>query len=470
MGQSPITFLMFARKPIDAVLAQGERGHLARTLGPLAITAIGVGCIIGAGIFVLTGNAAARYAGPGIMLSFIGGGIACGFVGLCYAELAAMIPVTGSAYTFTHVALGEFAAWLVGWNLILEYAAGAATVAVGWSSYAAALLHGIGLDLPHAWSNPAIGPNPGLFNIPAAGVVLILTGVLIAGTQTSATLNTAMVALKLCVVLAFIGVGSTYVHPARWLPLIPPNKGHFGQYGWSGLLRGAGVVFYAYIGFDSISTAAQEARKPQRDMPVGILTSLVLCTILYVAVAGVLTGIVDYHKLDVADPISRATQQFGLPWFSSLITLGALIGLTTVMLVSLFGQSRIFLAMAEDGLLPPFFSHVHPRLKTPYRSQALVGILIAIAAGLLPITILGQMVSIGTLLAFGAVCASTIRLRRVEPNRDRPFRVPAMPWVPLLGILSCLLLMVGLPLATWLRLAVWLALGLLLYAFYGSRK
>ena len=455
---------MFTPKPIDAVLAQGEDSHLARTLGPLAITAIGVGCIIGAGIFVLTGNAAARYAGPGIMLSFIGGGIACGFVGLCYAELAAMIPVTGSAYTFTHVALGELAAWIVGWNLVLEYAAGAATVAVGWSSYAAALLHDLGLSLPHAWSSPAFGPHSGLFNIPAALIVLVLTAVLIAGTQTSAGLNTAMVALKLCVVLAFLAVGAAYVHPARWLPLIPPNKGHFGTYGLSGLLRGAGVVFYAYIGFDSISTAAQEARRPQRDMPIGILASLVICTVLYVAVAGVLTGIVDYRQLDVADPIARGTQQFGMPWFSTLITFGALIGLTTVMLVSLFGQSRVFLAMAEDGLLPPFFSRVHPKFKTPYRSQALVGVLIAIAAGLLPITILGQMVSIGTLLAFAAVCTATIRLRRLEPDRDRPFRVPAMPLIPILGILSCLTLMAGLPPATWLRLAVWLSLGLLVYA------
>ena len=451
-----------ARKSIDDIKSDGEAQHLSKSLGKVAITALGIGSIIGAGIFVLTGTAAARYAGPGIMLSFVLAGVACSFVGLCYAELSAMLPVSGSTYTYAYATLGELVAWIIGWDLILEYAAGAGTVAVGWSGYVVSLLKSLGITVPHALSSAPC-------NLPAAGIVLALTALLIAGTKESTRLNTIMVSLKLMVVLAFIGMGVFFIHPHNWLPLIPKNSGQFGHYGWSGLFRGAGVVFYAYIGFDSVSTAAQEARNPQRDMPIGILASLVICTALYIGVAAILTGIVPYARLDVADPIAVGTDEFGLPWFSILIKAGALLGLTTVILVSLYGQSRIFFTMSRDGLLPALFGHVHPKLQTPYLSQALVGIVVAIVAGLVPIAILGQMVSIGTLLAFILVCFAVIRLRRTDRRMDRPFRVPAVPWVPALGILFCLGLMASLPVASWIRLAIWLALGLAFYAFYGRR-
>ncbi len=451
-----------ARKPIDAIVADGNGQNLSRTLGVVSITAIGVGAIIGAGIFVLTGTAAARYAGPAIMLSFVGSGIACAFVGLCYAELAAMVPVSGSTYTYAYATLGELAAWIIGWDLVLEYAAGASTVAVGWSGYAVSLLHGLGIDIPHRLTRAPC-------DLPAAAIVILLTLLLIAGTKETARLNNIMVALKLTIVLAFIAVGVAFVHPKNWSPLVPHNTGHFGHFGWSGLLRGAGVVFYAYIGFDSVSTAAQEARDPQRDMPAGILASLVICTVLYVAVAAVLTGVVPYAKLDVPDPIAIGTDQFGLPWFSIVIKLGALIGLTTVILVALYGQARIFFTMASDGLLPGLFAHVHTKLQTPYVSQALIGLAVATVALVTPITLLGELVSIGTLFAFVVVCTAVIRLRRTDRQRRRPFRVPAVPWVPLLGITSCLVLMAGLPVASWIRLVVWLAIGLAIYATYGRR-
>ena len=449
-----------ARKPVDSIVAEGEGRGLSRTLGKISITAMGVGAIIGAGIFILTGTAAARYAGPGIMLSFVLGGIACGFVGMCYAELAAMLPVSGSTYTYTYATLGELAAWMIGWDLILEYAVGSATVAVGWSGYAVSLLASLGIEVPKAL---AAAPT----NLPAAAIVLVLTGLLMAGTRESARLNTVMVALKLIVVLAFVAVGAAFVHPANWHPLIPRNAGHFGAYGWSGILRGAGVVFYAYIGFDAVSTASQEAKRPQTDMPVGIIASLVLCTVLYIAVSGVLTGIVPYAKLNVADPIAVATDAIGIAWFSVLIKLGALIGLTTVMLVFLYGQSRIFYTMANDGLLPAVFARVHPRTQTPWLSQALIGVFGAAVAALVPIGILGELVSIGTLFAFLLVCWAVIRLRRTDRRTPRPFRVPAVPLIPALGILSCVALIAGLPPATWLRLGIWLAIGLILYFTYG---
>ena len=448
------------RKPVEAIVAEGQSRSLTRNLGKLSITAMGVGAIIGAGIFILTGTAAARYAGPGIMLSFVLGGIACGFVGLCYAELAAMLPVSGSTYTYTYATLGELAAWIIGWDLILEYAVGSATVAVGWSGYAVSLLASLGIHVPKLL---AAAPC----NLPAAAIVLLLSALLMAGTRESARLNTVMVALKLIVVLAFVGVGAAFVHPANWHPLVPRNTGSFGTYGWSGILRGAGVVFYAYIGFDAVSTAAQEAKQPQTDMPFGILASLVICTVLYIAVAGVLTGIVPYARLNVADPIAVATDAIGILWFSVLIKLGALIGLTTVMLVFLYGQSRIFYTMAQDGLLPGIFARVHPRTRTPWLSQALIGSFGALVAALVPIAVLGELVSIGTLFAFLLVCWAVIRLRRTDGRTRRPFRVPAVPVVPGLGIVSCVALMAGLPPATWLRLAVWLAIGLVLYFSYG---
>jgi APA family basic amino acid/polyamine antiporter len=468
---------LMARKSVADIMASGEaEGHsLSKTLGPFSITAMGIGAIIGAGIFVLTGTAAARYAGPAIMLSFVLGGIACAFVGLCYAELAAMLPVSGSSYTYTYATLGELFAWIIGWDLILEYAMGAATVAVGWSGYITSLLHNAGIAIP-----PALAAAPGTMirlpdgstvtgigNLPAAFIVAVLTTMLVLGTKEPARLNNAMVAIKLLVVAAFIVLGAMYVNPAHWHPFIPANTGSFGSFGLSGILRGSSVVFFAFIGFDAVSTSAQEAKLPQRDMPIGILGSLVICTLLYVAVAAVLTGLVPYGQLNVADPIAKGVDVIGLTWFSVLIKIGALTGLTTVILVLLYGQSRILYTMSQDGLLAGLFARVHPRLQTPYLSQILIGVLVAITAALVPIEILGELVSIGTLFAFVLVCGSVIYLRRSESEAFRPFRAPGVPLVPILGVLFCLLLMAGLPPTTWLRLVVWLLIGLAIYASYG---
>ncbi|XYD11050.1 amino acid permease [Methylobacterium sp. NMS12] len=465
---------LMGRKSVNDIVESGEgEQQLSKSLGALSITAMGIGAIIGAGIFVLTGTAAAQYAGPGIMLSFVLGGIACAFVGLCYSEMAALIPVAGSSYTYTYATLGEFFAWLIGWDLILEYAMGAATVAVGWSGYVTSILKNVGIVIPAQFANapgtPIDGGGTALFNLPAVLIVALITILLMRGTKESARFNNIMVAVKLTVVVAFIVLGWGHVDTANWSPLIPDNDGTFGHYGYSGVLRGAGVVFFAFIGFDAVSTAAQEARKPQKDMPIGILGSLAVCTILYVLVAAVLTGLVPYKELNVPDPIAKGVDVIGIGWFSLLIKLGALTGLTTVILVLLYGQSRIFFTMAQDGLLPKMFSHVHPTYQTPYRSQALIGAAVALVAALVPIHILGEMVSIGTLAAFILVCGSVLYLRRAERHMERPFRAPAVPVVPILGILSCLLLMIGLPLDTWLRLVIWMAIGLVVYFFYGRK-
>ncbi|URD34929.1 amino acid permease [Methylobacterium tardum] len=465
---------LMGRKSVGDILESGEgEQQLSKSLGALSITAMGIGAIIGAGIFVLTGTAAAQYAGPGIMLSFILGGIACAFVGLCYSEMAALIPVAGSSYTYTYATLGEFFAWLIGWDLILEYAMGAATVAVGWSGYVTSILKDVGIAIPaqfaHAPGTPIDGGGTALFNLPAVLIVALITILLMRGTKESARFNNIMVAVKLTVVVAFIALGWGHVNTANWSPLIPDNDGTFGHFGASGILRGAGVVFFAFIGFDAVSTAAQEARRPQKDMPIGILGSLAVCTILYVLVAAVLTGLVPYKDLNVPDPIAKGVDVIGIGWFAILIKLGALTGLTTVILVLLYGQSRIFFTMAQDGLLPKMFSHVHPTYQTPYRSQALIGAMVALVAALVPINILGEMVSIGTLAAFILVCGSVIYLRRTDRHMKRPFRAPAVPVVPILGILFCLLLMIGLPLDTWLRLVIWMAIGLVIYFFYGRK-
>ena len=470
---------LMTRKPVDRIIASADAGEhkMSKTLGATSITAMGIGAIIGAGIFVLTGTAAARFAGPAIMLSFVLGGVVCGFVGLCYAELAAMLPVSGSSYTYTYATLGEVFAWMIGWDLILEYAMGAATVAVGWSGYVGSLLHDVGLAVPATLSaapGTAVTLADGsagtaIVNLPAALIVLALTALLVLGTTESARLNNVMVAIKLAVVAIFIGVGCFYVRPAHWHPLIPVNTGEFGHFGLSGVLRGAAVVFFAFIGFDAVSTAAQEARDPQRDMPVGILASLGICTLLYVLVAAVLTGLVPYDQLNVAAPIAKGVDAIGLPWLGALVKLGALAGLTTVILVLLYGQGRIFFSMAQDGLLPPVFAHVHPHLQTPYLSQLMIGAAVAVVAALVPIAVLGEMVSIGTLFAFVLVCGAVIYLRRSDPRTRRPFKAPAVPWVPVLGMACCLLLTAGLPLLTWLRLLVWLAVGLAIYFLYGRR-
>lgn len=469
-----------SRKPVEDIIKSGEADshRLAKTLGPVSITAMGIGSIIGAGIFVLTGTAAAQYAGPAIMLSFVLGGIACAFVGLCYSELAAMLPVSGSTYSYTYATMGEIFAWIIGWDLILEYAMGAATVAVGWSGYITSILRGLGLNIPAvlaaapgtAVTWPGGTASHGIANLPAALIVLALTAMLVAGTKESARLNNIMVALKLAVVVAFIAAGSFVLKPAHWQPFIPPNDGSFGHFGLGRILRGSAVVFFAFIGFDAVSTAAQEARDPQKDMPTGILGSLVISTLLYIAVAAVLTGLVPYKDLDVPDPIAKGVDVIGYGWFSLVIKLGALTGLTTVILVSLYGQSRILFTMSRDGLLPDFFAATHPKWQTPYLSQALTGIIVATVAAFTPIGVLSEMVSIGTLFAFILVCVAVIMLRRSDAGAFRPFRVPGVPVVPLLGIAFCLLLMSGLPLVTWLRLLLWLSAGLAIYFAYGHRK
>jgi basic amino acid/polyamine antiporter, APA family len=469
------TAALTVRKSVADIVASGEgEGTMSKSLGLASITAMGIGAIIGAGIFVLTGTAAANYAGPAIMLSFVLGGVACAFVGLCYSELAAMLPVAGSSYTYTYATLGEIFAWIIGWDLILEYAMGAATVAVGWGKYALSLLENVGITIPATLTAPpgtevklADGTTAhALFNLPAVFIVAVLTIMLIMGTKESARLNNIMVAVKLFVVVAFIALGIAYIKPANWHPFIPQSTGEFGHYGWSGILRGSSVVFFAFIGFDAVSTAAQEARDPQKDMPRGILGALFICTLLYIAVAAVLTGLVPYKDLNVAAPIAKGVDVIGLTWFSVVIKIGALTGLTTVILVLLYGQSRIFYTMSHDGLLPGLFSRIHPKLQTPYLSQALIGTLVALVAAVVPIDILGEMVSIGTLLAFVLVCGAVIYLRKSDAEVHRPFRVPGVPVVPLLGIAFCLLLMAGLPLATWARLVIWLAIGLAIYFGY----
>lgn len=469
-----------ARKSLEVLTsgseAEGTRS-LTKTLGPLSLVSLGIGCIIGAGIFVLTGKAAASYAGPAIALSFVLSAIACAFVGLCYAELAAMIPISGSAYTYAYATVGEIFAWIIGWDLILEYAMGASTVAVGWSGYFVSLLKNFGIYVPPQWSEAtgevvavASGTTgTAVFNLPAVLIVAVLTILLMLGTRESTRVNNIMVAFKLFVVAVVILVGAAYVHTANWFPFMPENTGAFGHFGWSGVLRGASVVFFAYIGFDAVSTAAQEARSPQRDMPVGILGSLLICTILYIGMALVMTGIIRYQNLAVADPVAVVIDATGIGWLSVLVKLAALAGLTTVIFVLLFGQARILFTMAHDGLLPQLFSNVHPRFRTPFASQALIGIAVAVIAGTFPIGLLGEMVSIGTLFAFLLVCLAVIHLRRSAPLADRPFRTPGVPWVPLFGMFFSLLLMLGLPLATWLRLVVWLLLGLVIYFGYSHR-
>ena len=461
---------LFATKSIAALKAQAESGTLRRALGPLNLTTLGVGGIIGAGIFVLTGQAAAQYAGPAIVLSFMLAGLACTFAGLCYAELASMIPVAGSAYTFAYATMGEFVAWIIGWDLILEYSLGAATVAVGWSGYVVSFLADYGIQLPAglaAAPGTVVAGGTAVFNLPAALITLVISGLLVLGIRESARVNAAVVIVKLGVILLFIAFGTAFVRPDNLTPFIPPNAGEFGMFGWSGILRAAGVIFFAYIGFDAVSTAAQEAKNPQRDMPIGILASLGICTVLYIAVSLVLTGIVPFGNLNVADPMAVGIDATGLGWLRPLIKLGAIAGLSSVILVMLMAQSRIFFAMSRDGLLPDWFGRIHPRFRTPHLTTTLTGVVVAVAAGLFPIGVLGELVSIGTLLAFVIVCSGVLALRRTQPDLPRPFRTPASPWVPLLGALSCLYLMAGLPWVTWERLLIWLAIGLTIYFVFG---
>lgn len=468
-----------SRKLLSDILAAAANAQpLPRVLGPVSIVFMGIGAIIGAGIFVLTGTAAALFAGPAVVVSFMLAGVTCVFVALCYAELAAMMPVSGSTYTYTYVSLGQLAAWLVGWNLILEYSIGAAAVAVGWSGYLTGTLASIGITIPPQLSTStgqAVTLADGttvtaIANVPAAAIVAFLTILLVRGTRESALVNNLMVTLKLIVILAFIGLGIGHISAANWHPFVPPNAGTFGMFGWSGVLHGASVVFITYVGFDAVSNCAQEAKRPQRDMPVGILGALVIATVLYVVVAGVLVGVVPYSQLNVAAPVGLAVDRMGIGWFAALVQLGALIGITTAILVLLYGQGRIFATMAQDGLMPSLFSRVHPRLKTPWMSQILIGVIVAGTAAVVPIVTLSELVGGGTLFAFVMVCASVVRLRRLEPDAVRPFRVPAVPLVPMFGIMACLGLIIGLASATWARLLVWMAIGLAIYFAYGRSR
>jgi basic amino acid/polyamine antiporter, APA family len=497
---------LFAKKSINDLMSQAtdSQSGFKRALTATNLTTLGIGAIIGAGIFVLTGQAAAQYAGPGIVISFIISGLACAFAGLCYAEFASMIPIAGSAYTYSYATLGEFLAWIIGWDLILEYLFAASTVSVGWGGYVVSFLHDFGIHIPTAYTAatgsvlvniPDIGwqqvtsnlvanlnmqgidinalPHvTAILNLPAMFIVAVLTILLVIGIRESANFNNIMVITKVSVIILFIAIGVAFVKAGNWHPFIPKNTGVWGHFGWSGILRGAGVIFFAYIGFDAVSTAAQEAKNPQKHMPIGILGSLSISTVLYILVALVLTGIVSYTALNVADPVAVGVNAMGndLFWLRPIVKIAAIAGLSSVILVMLMGQPRIFYSMAKDGLLPPVFSKVHRRFKTPYISTLLTGSVALILAGILPISILGELVSIGTLLAFVIVCISVMILRKTEPGLKRPFRTPFVPLVPILGALICFLQMAALPLDTWLRLIIWMGLGLVVYFTYGIRK
>jgi APA family basic amino acid/polyamine antiporter len=500
----------------EEATSEGEHS-LRRALGAWNLTLLGIGAIIGAGIFVLTGTAAAQYAGPAVVLSFVVAGLGCLFAGLCYAEFASMIPIAGSAYTYGYATLGEFFAWIIGWDLILEYLFGASTVAVGWSGYFTAFLREAGLALPPAWTSAPVSVQgthtlvrnqlcvnsannhlfpmdslttaagagagtpdavcsaaggvlqAGIINLPAMLLIGLMTTLLVIGIRESARFNNIIVFVKVAIVFLVIGFGFMYVKASNWTPFLPENTGTFGAFGWTGVVRAAAVVFFAYIGFDAVSTAAQEAKNPQRDMPIGILASLAICTVLYILMALVMTGMAHYTELNVPHPVFVAIEKAGpsLRWLGFFVNIGAIAGLASVVLVMLMGQPRIFYAMSRDGLLPPVFGKVHPRFRTPHITTIVTGSVAALVAGIFPIALLGELVSIGTLLAFVIVCIGIIVLRRTRPDIPRPFRTPLVPLVPALGVLICFGMMAFLPGDTWIRLLVWMGVGMLIYFFYG---
>lgn len=465
---------LWATKPLSRILAESEGEHtLKRTLGPVQLVALGIGAIIGAGLFSLTGIAAANHAGPAVTLSFALAAFGCAFAGLCYSEFSTMIPIAGSAYTYSYATMGELLAWIIGWDLVLEYAVGASTVAVSWSGYVASLMNDFGIQLP-----PRLIASPfqqitladgttgyGLINVPAILVVAGISLLLIVGIQESARANAVVVVLKVAVVILFILFGWAYVNPANHVPYIPANEGS-GHFGISGIVRAAGVVFFAFIGFDAVSTAAQETKNPQKHMPIGIIGSLAVCTILYVLFSYVLTGIVNYKELDNAAPVALAIDRTGLTWLKTAIKLAIIAGYTSVILVMLLGQSRVFYSMSRDGLLPKLFSDIHPKYRTPWRSNLLFMVFVSLFAAFAPIQIVGEMTSIGTLFAFVLVCAGIMVMRRTHPELPRPFRTPLVPVVPIVGILVNLFLMAGLGWENWARLFVWLIIGLAIYFGY----
>ncbi len=502
---------LFRRRSVADMQAEAEYDQqLHRALGPVNLVALGIGAIIGTGIFVLTGTVAALNAGPAVVLSFTLAGVASIFAALCYSEFASLVPLSGSAYTYGYATLGELFAWIIGWDLMLEYAVGAITVAIGWSGYVVSLLHGWGIDFPPQLAGAhgahyilisnsiaslinitdgwhlitpslldrlkSVGADPStlqqvtsIFNLPAVLIVFVVTTLLVIGIKESATFNNIIVIIKVGVVLLFIAVGVMAIDPQNWKPFIPPNEGKWGNFGWSGIFAGAGVVFFAYIGFDAVSTAAQEAKNPKRDMPIGIIGSLIVCTVLYIVVSGVVTGIVSYKELNVPDPIARAADHAKMGWMASLIKLGAIAGLTSVILVMLYGQSRVFFAMARDGLLPPFVHKTHPRFKTPYLTSIAVGLIVAFFAALFTVREAGELCSIGTLLAFLIVSVGILVLRIRHPEYKANFRVPYVWFVAPAGAISALVLMVSLPRVTWMRLIIWMLIGLMIYFTYSYK-
>jgi APA family basic amino acid/polyamine antiporter len=459
---------------LEAILAQAktDRGRLdSSAVGTFSLTTLGIASVVGAGIFVTTGEAAAEFSGPAVVISFVLSGIAAGLTAVCYAELAAMVPIAGSTYSYAYAAFGTFVAWFIGWDLLLEYLFAASTVAVGWAGYFDSLVGSLGIHVPHDLVNPPFGDDRGVLNVPAIAIVAGSTALLFVGMRQSARTNDAMVSLKMAILVLFVIVGAAYVMPDNWEPFVPKNTGDFGDFGWSGVVRGAGVVFFAYVGFDAVSTAAAEARNPQKTIPRGLLLTVLISTVLYVAIGLVLTGLVSYKTLDVADPISKAIEgaHIGAAWLDNAVDIAAVVGLASTVLVTFYGQTRILMRMSSDGMLPPAFGRVSPRYKTPTFTTIICGVAGAIVAGLVPINVLGQLVSIGTLMAFLIVCAGVLVLRRTHPNLQRPFRVKRVNIVAPLGILSALGLMLTLPADTWIRLVVWLAIGLTIYFFYARR-
>ncbi len=464
------------KKSVSQIQIESEQGELKRTLTASNLISLGIGCIIGTGIFVMTGQAAAQFAGPAIIISFLLTGVACAFAAMCYAELASMLPVSGSAYSYAYASLGEIAAWIMGWLMLLEYGVAASTVAVGWSGYLVSFLKDFHIFIPPEWA-AATGQKiklldgsdgVGIFNLPAAAALFAVTGLLILGVKESASFNNVIVFIKVTVIVLFIAVGFAYVNPDNWHPFLPVNTGEYGHFGWSGVLRGAGYIFFAYVGFEAVSTAAQEAKNPQRDVPIGILGSLVICTILYILVSLVLTGLVKYDTLNVPDPIAVAVDAVHLPWLAFLVKVGAICGLSSVLLVLMFGQTRIFYTMARDGLLPEVFSRIHPKYQTPWINTIMVGIISAVVAGMTPIEALGDLVNLGTLMAFTIICFTVLYLRVKEPELPRPFKIPYPKVTPYLGMLSCMVLISTLW-QTFVTLIPYFAIGFAIYFGYGQR-